>query len=211
MRNSATVSDPPRHSRSKAHPRAAITAQICLMFVIAGCTTLVDQTLPTPISTASIPGPSLIPEIKVFPIDPALHEVDAGEKLPSHAELIDQGKSPLPGARPGSEIVLMHFHGKGESRIVLPHQRSGALLWILVGCETEAPLTIQTHNLYGVVMARYDLEPCRAAEGGGGTEDGSSTLVEVWTDPDVAYHLTVISSEMNETSELGSTSGQPHS
>jgi len=90
----------------------------------------------------------------------------------------------------------MHFHGKGEARIVLPAQRSGALLWILVGCRSEAPLTIRSLNLYGVVVARYDLEPCREAEGGGGTEDGTSTLVEIWTSPDVEYDLSVISSEM---------------
>jgi hypothetical protein len=162
------------------------------MFALVGCTTLVDDSQPT----APDPGPSFISETKVFRIDPAPSGDGPGEKPPSHADLIAQGKSPLPGARPGSEKVLMRFHGAGDARIVLPYQRSGALLWLLVGCETEAPVTIQSFNVQGIVVARFDLEPCRAAEGGGGTEDDSSTFVEVWAAPGVAYDLTVISSEL---------------
>ncbi|WP_411733459.1 hypothetical protein [Paeniglutamicibacter sp.] len=104
--------------------------------------------------------------------------------------------SPLPGSQPGTEKVLMHFHGRGDSKIILPYQRSGALLWLLVSCETDAPVAIRSFDVRGIVVARYDLDPCRVAEGGGGTEDSTSTFVEVWTYPDVEYDVTVISSEL---------------
>jgi hypothetical protein len=178
------------------HPHAALSAWLCLVFALVGCTTLMDDSPPAPTATAPDPGPSFISETKVFRIDPAPSGVGSGEKPPSHADLIAQGKSPLPGARPGSEKVLMSFHGTGDARIVLPYQRSGALLWLLVGCETVAPVTIQSYDVQGIVVARYDLEPCRAAEGGGGTEDSTSTFVQVWADPDVEYDVTVISSEL---------------
>lgn len=177
------------------HPRAALPAGLCLMFLLAGCTPLVDEPLPAPTATAPDSGPSLIPEVKVFRIDPAPRGEESGPRPPTHADLIEQGKSPLSGARPGSEKVLMHFHGKGDARIVLPHQRSGALLWLLVHCESPSPLTMQSFDLRGIAVVRYDLEPCGIAEGGGGAEDGTSTFVQVWTGPNVEYDLTVISSE----------------
>ncbi|GAA1869592.1 hypothetical protein GCM10009715_15810 [Paeniglutamicibacter psychrophenolicus] len=195
MKEFSRASGPTRRTRAGLHP-LALAALLGLACLAAGCTTLVDDPAPLPSPSPTASGPSFIPETQVFPVTPSPQEPGLGNKRPTHAELIEQGKSPLPGALPGSEKVLMHVHGKGEARIVLPAQRSGALLWILAGCEIEAPLTIRTLNLYGVVVARYDLEPCRAAEGGGGTEDGTSTLVEIWTSPDVEYDLSIISSEI---------------
>ena len=176
------------------HPWAALPARLCVIFVLAGCTLLVDDSGPAPTTIAPVPGPSFIPETKVFRIVPP--QTSAGARPPTHADLIEQGKSPLPGSQPGTEKILMRFHGRGDARIVLPYQRSGELLWLLVGCSSEAPLAIRTFDVRGIVVARYDLDPCRVAEGGGGTEDGTSTFVEVWTYPDVEYDLTVISSEL---------------
>ncbi|RAX50393.1 hypothetical protein DQ353_05470 [Arthrobacter sp. AQ5-05] len=194
MKDFSHASGPTRRTRAARHP-LALAARLGLACLAAGCTPLNVEPPPSDEPGPPVTGPSFIPETQVFPVIPSPHEHGVGNKRPTHAELIDQGKSPLPGALPGSEKVLMRFHGKGEARIVLPAQRSGALLWILVGCRNEAPLTIRSLNLYGVVVARYDLEPCRAAEGGGGTEDGTSTLVEIWTGPEVEYDLSVISSE----------------
>ncbi len=157
---------------------------------------LVDDSLPAPLTTSPVLGPSFIPEIRVFPIFPLPIGDDTGVRPPSHADLIEQGMSPLPGSQPGTEKVLMHFHGRGDSKIILPYQRSGALLWLLVSCETDAPVAIRSFDVRGIVVARYDLDPCRVAEGGGGTEDSTSTFVEVWTYPDVEYDVTVISSEL---------------
>lgn len=195
MKDLARESGPARRSGPGPHPFLALAARLCLVCLATGCTKLNVEPPPTGEPGPPVTGPSFIPETQVLPVVPSPHEPGGGTRRPTHAELIAQGKSPLPGALPGSEKVLMHFHGKGEARIVLPAQRSGALLWILVGCRSEAPLTIRSLNLYGVVVARYDLEPCREAEGGGGTEDGTSTLVEIWTSPDVEYDLSVISSE----------------
>lgn len=176
-------------------PSLALASRLCLVCMATGCTTLVDDpaTLQAPAGAGS--GPSFIQETQVFPVPPFPHERNEGNKRLTHAELIAQGKSPLPGALSGSEKVLMHFHGKSEARIVLPAQRTGTQLWILAGCQIDAPLTIRTLNLYGVVVGRYDFLPCRAAEGGGGTADGTSALVEIWTAPEVEYDLSVISSE----------------
>ncbi|GAA1869580.1 hypothetical protein GCM10009715_15800 [Paeniglutamicibacter psychrophenolicus] len=157
---------------------------------------LVDDSLPAPSAVPPDHGPSFIPEIKVIRIVPAPSPDGTETNPPSHADLIAGGKSPLPGSLAGTEKVLMHFHGRGDSRIILPYQRSGALLWLLVGCETEAPLGIRSFDVHGFVVASYDLEPCRVAEGGGGTADSTSTFVEVWTDPDVEYDVSVISSEL---------------
>ena len=194
MKEFSRAPGPTRRTRAGLHPLALAT-RLCLVCLAAGCTPLVDDPAPLPDPSPPASGPSFIPDTQVFPVTPFPHEHGVGNKRPTHAELIAQGKSPLPGAQPGSEKVLLHFRGTGEARIVLPAQRSGALLWLLAGCRSEAPLTIRSLNLYGVVVARYDLEPCRAAEGGGGTEDATSTLVEIWTSPEVEYDLSIISSE----------------
>ncbi|MDQ0095567.1 hypothetical protein [Paeniglutamicibacter psychrophenolicus] len=196
MKNFPLASGPTRHSGPVRHPWLTLAARLFLVSLATACTPLVDDPAPLPGPATTASGPSFIPETQVFPITPSPHEHGVGDKRPTHAQLIAKGKSPLPGARPGSEKVLMHYSGKGDAWIELPAQRSGALLWILVGCQSEAPLTIRSLNLRGIEVARYDLEPCRAAEGGGGTEDGTSTVVEIWTDPQVSYELTIISSEM---------------
>ncbi|GAA1875932.1 hypothetical protein GCM10009715_23330 [Paeniglutamicibacter psychrophenolicus] len=195
MKEFSRASGPTRRTRAGLHP-LALAALLGLVCLAAGCTPLNVEPIPSDEPGPPVTGPSFIPETRVFPVTPSPQEPGVGTRRPTHAELIAEGKSPLPGALPGSEKVLMHFHGKGEARIVLPAQRSGALLWILAGCEIEAPLTIRSLNVRGSEVARYDLEPCRAAEGGGGTEDATSTLVEIWTSPDVEFDLSIISSEM---------------
>ena len=190
------ASGPTRSCRPGWHPGPALATATCLVLLLAGCTMLVDDSLPSPSATAPDHGPSFIPETKVFRIVPPPSPDGTGKKPPTHADLIARGLSPLPGSLAGTEKVLMRVHGRGDSRIILPYQRSGALLWLLVGCEREAPLGIRTFDVRGFVVARYDLEPCRSAEGGGGTADNTSTFVEVWTSPDVEYDLSVISSEL---------------